>query len=60
MGKTKTDHHNDGQTDKANGDYSPPHSVAEEFGGFCGVGSKSYSEMHEDNAAYQSGRDNVD
>lgn len=30
MGKSTTDHHNTGQTDKSNGNYNPPHSVSQE------------------------------
>jgi hypothetical protein len=59
MGKSLNDHHNDGQTDASNGDYNPPHSTGGEFAAFCGVSHKSLSEVHEENAAYRSGRENV-
>ncbi len=59
MTKSNTDHHNDGQQDAANGEYNPPHSVGGEFAAFCGLSGNSLEEVHEDNAAYQSGRDNV-
>ena len=59
MGKDQTDHHNDGQTDRAEGNgYNAPHSTAEEI--FSWPGSSSDKDRIADNEAYGKGYKNAD
>lgn len=58
MGKTLTDHHNDGQSHRANNDgYNPPHGLLENVLTWHPDSSRK---MNEENSAYRSGWDNAD
>jgi len=57
MGKTHQDHHNDGQSDSKNGEYKPPHGLAEEFFTW---NSDRLKEIHRDNEAYREGHRNAE
>ncbi len=51
------DHHNDGEKDEADGKHNPPHTIR----GFDRViyNDETVDRMEEDNAAYESGKDNA-
>lgn len=58
MGKSTTDHHNDGQSDRAEGNgYNRPHSHTEELFTW---NSDSLKELNSDNKAYGDGWGNAD
>jgi hypothetical protein len=58
MGKTTQDHHNEGESDRADGNgYNRPHSHTEEFFTWS---SDSVKEVNSDNSAYQKGWNNAD
>jgi hypothetical protein len=59
MGKTLTDHHNDGQADRAgHKDYSPPHGMLEEI--LTWPGSEQSKRNIAENEAYKDGWKNAD